>query len=1829
MSSVGLIANRNSSTDRYAHCHNKSSPDSVSFSDTESKIVSILAKNQISSTLINGDLSGNLTQYNISTVSDIDANEILPVCYPPELIEQDAILASVFKNNDVSFNSVSTNLSSRPSSNNNEVLLSVDNTTTSIYDTVAKFETTIESNLTSTDNTVEAIFDVMDSSAATQYAVNSQYNTKLGIFDMSGADVYPTYVQEHTNYNFDKSCGKNYTQYVSGLDVSSGEPIWSDYDVNVTPLTEKFVLSNIDVSSNDFDADTDFGIFKVAIVLNDKPIITTLSSGSSLNPEDLNDIPLIETYTPNNPVIGDTYIKQLPLFHETNSLSLSNQTKQINDSSLNDTSKFLLPSRNLTINELGTFAQDPANVCVPNFSFKIEVDTSSNSGYKFEDVSYNLASIDDAELKDSLIYMRDWVNHPHSLTFSSGHLSLDVSTNGVQALIDNNEIVFGGNREKLSLTEADNDGIIVINSNHIQDRADVTASLDASNMLINIYYDRDTIPGGLLKIDNELCIEPNISFGWQKIMEKTSKSVTHFKKHSDTTLNLFSNNTLVNDNYYADESKFDYVFNNTNLIDLSLTNPNHNVEIWKIKSGLNLLSQPNKVVDSSGNFINNIQASVQLTNATPAFNSTVRELRQYISTKTNSDLEINSVLTLNGWSSSLDQNGSFLLCSSDTAYSSSNRLPSYTDELHLEFLKNTNTNILTYKIEYSSVPFATNAIALVDTCKISYNYNDSSLNLTYDATDFFIQETDMSFNYTNTPQTTTEVMVDLSEYYYTSSTLNKDMHRLFRVDVYKSSYTSTFNLPFGPYINLNIETPLIQPVISFYTLKSKDASGNFTVQMSPSTLLTRVAKVGLPSTYRYYAQSYRTVYTVDPSDNLTITSDLWRDDLKEFLVYTQSKNMSTDEWTNISDGVSGSIFYSIADEPVINDINDNLLGGTNNIETTLSYSNFVDGVFSQSEIYINSPYYIVPLVMDYRSTEFRLETFTTGIDNYSLISNTNLTTTQSDTSSNIVTKVLNNSYLYSNIKQWNTSNTDYKIISSINDNDITIKVVRTDNDELDLITITINDNYIFVGDFVITNINNDVIRKTQLIGSTYTETFATLADNSTSFNIVDGIYINKVVNQNVPLGSYQLFDVKKDNLAYNLVGNAFETIQPINSLGPYQWTYDSSYNSDTFSLIKYRGHGHSSTTSSSSINQHYTINRPAINATFAITDASNSTTLSQTFNNIYSGALLTLNQLKRNINDVYPSDIGLKILFNFSMPNVTESRNKLIDVVGDSVTIKLLNPASVHENSYLNQNNFPINKTLKDYSLFTFDGSSAYRYNDGPMRIRSSRVKLISNNVDNIFDDNSMVYDLTWVYNEDEVIMKTYKADLSSNDTNVLNYLGNPEYVESVQGSTWRLMNEYTLSQSQQIGTNIGVHNIKFRNDVNVVNTTCYYVSTHPYYRYETMGMGNNITLPYDYLSGDFSNNIVVKYVPNIASLRDANDYVAPFTNTTYRDVIDNPHYVYVDTQNNLVNNMKLKIKPENVRTQKDLCYTPISDKRYIELFGSKIKIDLYKNNQLIRNVYDDYITSLVNDLSNNITLVPSQIDSGIKFMIRQPISVIGYSELETNSEHEDFYNTTDKARWFPLKFTLSNVNIFKSTILELEMLAGPGSYPILYTVKDVISTVDPEKLYRRVYKYEETNAMDFDSVALKTKLTFSSRKYIDIEVPLMTNGTGFNRNKYNGLVESITIPNTLTWSTDVSFSDTPTYTLLYGNYNVADNFRRNCFYANNNETVFTLINYAPLMVMNNQIGMPLYSVQWNGFLKTPQIAYESSLIAPIRNSYLINNETTLCDLAKHSTLKL
>jgi hypothetical protein len=1833
MSSVGLIANRNSSTDRYAHCHNKSSPDSVSFSATESKIVSILAKNQTSSTLINGDVSGNLAEYNISAVSNVDANEILPVCYPPELIEQDAVLASVFKNNLVSYDSVSTKLSSKPSSNNNQVLLSVDNTTTSIYDTVAKFETTIESNLMSLDESVEVVFDVSGvdvsgSVIATQYAVNSQYNTKLGIFDMSGANVYPTHIQEHSIYNATKACGRHFTQYISAIDASSGEPIWSDYDDDVTPLTDKFIVTPIDVSNN-FDLDKDFGIFKVAIELNDTPITTSLLSGSSLSNNDLISVTLVENATPNNPINADTYIKSLPLFHETNSLSLSNQTKQINDSSLNDTSKFLLPSKNLTINELATLDENPANICVPNFSFKIEVDTSANSGYNFNDVSYNLASFDDSELKDSLIYMKDWVNHPHSLTLSSGHLSLDLSTNGIQSVI-NNGIVFHGEREKLSSVEAGHDGIIMINSNNIRDRAQVTSSSNA-NMNINVYYENDTIPTGLQKIDDALCVEPNVSLGWQKVIEKTEKSSTHFKKDNRTTLNLFANGTNVNSIFSSSaDSNFVYEFYPTNLI-----NSTNDIEIWKIKSGINLLSQQNKFIDSTGNDIDTIETSVQLTNATPTFNNTVRELRQYIASKTNTDLELNNVLTQNGWSSSLSGNVSFLLTDTDSAYVNAARLPSYEEDLHKEFLKQSNTNTLPYRIQYFTNTNVSSKSTLGDTCRFSYNYNELP-DVTFSKTGVSVPNTSMSFSIPSTarqtPVSIVETVVFPIDFSFVNPTnpqvtLTPEKHRLIKVEETLPTYTSTFNIPFGQYTNLNITTPLIQPILTYYVIREIDNSGNYVPnwQLSDNNLSGRVTRRA-GGHADFYTRYHRVIRPFVNGHNLSIADNLAKNDLKEFLVYTQSKNMDTQEWTNISNGTHGSIVYAIRDEPIVNDIYDNLLGGSNNIETIM-YHNNVNG----EEFYVNRPYFTIPLVMDSRSTEFTLETFTTSIDNNSLFANTNLRTTQSNVNSNISSKVLNNDHLYSIIKQdkWNTNNTDYKIISSIDDNDVTVKLVRVDNESYELFKIEIKDNYIFVGDFVVSNINKDVIRKIQSIGSNYSETFAILEDNDTSFNLANGIQVNKVVsNENITNGAYQLFNLKKDNLAHNLVGNTVSSTQPINALAPYQWSSDEYY-SDVFSLTKYRGYGHPNTTTSDSVNQYYTVNRPEINATFSINDTSNSRSLSQTFNNIYSDAVFTLNQLKRNINDQYPSDIGLKIVFDYSMPNVSESRNKSIDIVGDTVTIKLENPAQVAENHYLNPNSFPINKTLKDYSLFTFDGSSAYRYSDGPMRIRSSRVKLMSNNADNNFADNSMVYDITWVYNEEEIIMRTFKADLSNNNTNVLQYLGNPESVGSVQGSTWRLMNEYTLTQSREIGTNIGVHNIKFKNDVNVENVTTYYVSSNPYYKYETMGIGNNITLPYNYLAGDFSNNKVVKYVPHITSLKDENGYFTPFRSVTYRDMINNDCVVNVDTQNNLVNNMKFKIKPSYVRTEKELCYNSNNDIKHIAFFGSKIKIDLYKNDELIKNVYDDYITSLIDNSSNNITLVPSQVNSGIKFMIRQPISLIGYSENETDVEYADFYNTTDKNRWFPFKFTLNNVNIFNSNVMELDLLAGPGSYPILYTVKDIVSTSGTEKLCRRIYKYEDSQAMDFDSVASKTKVTFSSRKYVDIEVPDLSLNTGFGRNKFNEILESLTIPNTLSWVNDSTFTDTATYTLLYGKTSVADKFRRNCFYANHNETVFTLINYAPLMVMNNQIGMPLYSVQWNGFVKAPQIAYESSLVAPQRNSYLITTETTLSDLAKNSALKL
>ena len=438
---------------------------------------------------------------------------------------------------------------------------------------------------------------------------------------MQNANVYATYLQEDTSFNTTKAYGKNYTQYISGLNSVTGEPIWSNYSNTVADITDNFILTERTLDSivnddglsgantSDFDKDKDFGIFKVEIALNSNPVKTTLKVGNTLNEEDLSQLTLAPVSV-NNLIGADEYMKKIPLFQETNSLDLDNQTKTISPDSDADNSKFLLPNSDFSIDSLKSFVDSNHQVEIqPNFEFKLEIDTNANSGYKFVDTSYNLATINDSELKDSLIYMRDWVNKPHSLSLSSGILSLTAGENGLSSFTSNGSLVFGGNREKLSQTESGVNGVIQINSHALQDRALKTASSNDSNMNINVYYENDTIPSGLSRLNDNLCIEENVSFGWQKIIESSSLSTTKFKDSSNTTLNLIANNTIVNNNYTNNASKFTYSFDQEQLpSDVS----NNVVQLWKVTTGVNLLSQPNRFLDPTDNIVQGIESNVVL-----------------------------------------------------------------------------------------------------------------------------------------------------------------------------------------------------------------------------------------------------------------------------------------------------------------------------------------------------------------------------------------------------------------------------------------------------------------------------------------------------------------------------------------------------------------------------------------------------------------------------------------------------------------------------------------------------------------------------------------------------------------------------------------------------------------------------------------------------------------------------------------------------------------------------------------------------------------------------------------------------------------------------------------------------------------------------------------------------------------------------------------------------------------------------------------------------------------------------------------------------------------
>jgi hypothetical protein len=111
----GIIANRSGTTDVYAHCHSIPNPDYETFDSTETQIVKILTTGKTLS------IADTQILPNYEVVKTSDSAQVMPVCYPADTIEQDAILASVYKNNTVTFGSNSAKLS-KPSSNSFSLL---------------------------------------------------------------------------------------------------------------------------------------------------------------------------------------------------------------------------------------------------------------------------------------------------------------------------------------------------------------------------------------------------------------------------------------------------------------------------------------------------------------------------------------------------------------------------------------------------------------------------------------------------------------------------------------------------------------------------------------------------------------------------------------------------------------------------------------------------------------------------------------------------------------------------------------------------------------------------------------------------------------------------------------------------------------------------------------------------------------------------------------------------------------------------------------------------------------------------------------------------------------------------------------------------------------------------------------------------------------------------------------------------------------------------------------------------------------------------------------------------------------------------------------------------------------------------------------------------------------------------------------------------------------------------------------------------------------------------------------------------------------------------
>lgn len=1747
----------------------------------------------------------NNTSWNVEDLSTNYVNTSAISNYPAGSVTEYSVISSTLHSPDVSYNTYTTNISSSACANNTYNFASL-NTSAPYYDSNYVVTQSLVANLAQnvSGNNVTGLFDVNATNAKIQYAMQSRWNTTKGPYTgLTTVGGDPTAITQLTTFNTNNAFAQqgtgsgpsNYNSYYASVDPSDGSIDFTIVDVSYQPVANNLLVGQRDLSGVILNTQEDIGIFRIQHPDNIVNTQVALNGGAfgTITTNDLNNMPMFNVGGGITPASSKN---SLPV---PGTMNFAQFQTLLNQAVLD------------TVADQWTF----------------EIDVSSNNG------GYNVvyptgptdpsgiplvSNLDDSNILDNPYYMENYVSQTHSINFSNATVIVDVSTNASSAdLASINVNLTAG--ETLSSINAGVNGQIVLNTNTPSTRYTDLNNVDVSSTTIPyVYYASDSNPN-TSGIDIDEMTTQNFEVMWQKVAQQSSTESTdnYFLSSNNSILTLYADGIGIVDNCY-NTVDFDFSFNNT------LFN-NQNVNVWKLNSTNNIILNSQSFYDDPSYTIvePGIAVAGAITNLIEPL--TYNSYRILLTSKVKEDLGLQTAVDdVNGWSLNYSSFADTILKTNNTnAYASETNVPVYNSGTVINI---NNGADVSFSYVYSTISVANRPGGLSDYIAVSYTVDSSLI-------EFTIPQSEITRLYTSS-DVSYSVVPDAS-YNFSGNVFNKQNWELIKITA-NSVYNATFPAKYGSYNNLNLTLTNILQTDNYYAIRNK-ALGHF----APMSALIFIAINGgqqIPDLLNVYE-------TINPSpgNSLSISGTFTANDLKPFTSIVQGENTDS-TWSTISNSFQTDVYYGLANIATLT--NGSTIGQLN---CAIEYTPFTESTQQSTIVNLTQENYYIPFAYSPQTTTYLLSSFnSTPV----LLANTSYTDMSSSSflgNSNYLT-VENK---YSSIVGWQT--TTY-VLTVTHDLSNTTFTVKNDADNVTVFTLTAKDNTIFLGDYVVSYIPNDVYRVERQLGSNYQENFYSENYSSQSINLdayVPGVLIESPSNMLTDVsarpsnGSYQSFRVLGD---FMTIDEIFPTVSVPTSAdelgissynsGSLVFQYDNSVNySAVFTFTKYRGYN------SFNGDQYFTIVRDSTVVTFDVSANGLLTALQDTLTtNMYYLQNFTVDDL-RDASNTLIANLNISGFFPFSMPPTGSVRSYIVNVTGDTLRVSINNPnyqgtatnvpVPAGATQVVNPKLYNASMTLKDFgqnNMYTFSG--LWYSNNNLMSIRPSRVKLQNS----AYNETSLSYRIQFIVPD----ITIYKAT-----NNGFNWLGNPALHGTQDPNVqpwslqWTTFATRTASQMYDIGFDIGRKTIYQNPQLQTIEYISYIISVPPYYKFEQISTENCPVIPYNY-GVDYTSNITYRYMPylniNSGSLSSVFNPFAP--SQSYPDI--NGSVTTVSTNANFLNNITFTLtsapsidaalnSPNATRYGLIVPGTNISVSLYVGLYNSTSS---GAHSNPIWNAPVTSIPTTANVQSNSLILRSRDASGALYFSAIQYPTDIGYPS--GNSGYQQIFDTSNQSVWYNIDFKIDNTAWFNNnspvTYFNTDAV---GTRPTLYTVVDV-NDVSTQVNKRRVYKYTTPASYDIDASSsllngIQTfNFSFDSRSYADFDIS--TNST-FPSNinsiwNYDNLLNNTIIPNTpITWTTDSSYGGLTYVAWTFGNSTTSQSMILDLFQVDNTQKKWSFIHLEPFQKYVNQFGLTVGSVAWDGSVTAPLTTTRVVQLAPLLTQPNLNNNTYATQQYSESTL--